>query len=374
MKIVHFAKFYFPDSGGIETVTRDIAEFTADNSIPTTVICFAHNKSPHIEKINEVQVIRSKILFTLASQPFSLAYIYYCIIESFNSNIIHLHAPNILASIAAILISFRKKIVIHWHSDILNKGILNIFVMPFQKLMLIRANKIVVTSNEYFNSSRELKNYLYKTCVIPIGVKSNASLQNTVDNISQNLINLTTEKKVILSVGRLVDYKGFDSLIKSSTDILNDAIIVIVGDGPERLKLQKLINDLKLNDRVYLLGKISNVDLNYLYNSASLFCLLSNSRSEAFGVVLVEALSYALPIVSTNLSGSGMNWINQHGITGYKVNLDDPISISIACNNILNSELLRSKFSRNALNRYLLNFTDQKMNEMFLNLYKEFLF
>lgn len=373
MKIVHFAKFYFPDSGGIETVTRDIAEFTADNSIPTTVICFAHNKSPHIEKINEVQVIRSKILFTLASQPFSLAYIYYCIIESFNSNIIHLHAPNILASIAAILISFRKKIVIHWHSDILNKGILNIFVMPFQKLMLIRANKIVVTSNEYFNSSRELKNYLYKTCVIPIGVKSNASLQNTVDNISQNLINLTTEKKVILSVGRLVDYKGFDSLIKSSTDILNDAIIVIVGDGPERLKLQKLINDLKLNDRVYLLGKISNVDLNYLYNSASLFCLLSNSRSEAFGVVLVEALSYALPIVSTNLSGSGMNWINQHGITGYKVNLDDPISISIACNNILNSELLRSKFSRNALNRYLLNFTDQKMNEMFLNLYKEFI-
>ncbi|MFT3995890.1 MAG: glycosyltransferase [Asticcacaulis sp.] len=104
------------------------------------------------------------------------------------------------------------------------------------------------------------------------------------------------------ALGRLHVNKGFDVLIRAA-GVLRDrgveATLVIAGDGPERPALQKLIGDLKLEDRVYLLGWIEPPD-DFL---ASLDLFVLSSRVEPFGLVVAEAMAAGAPVVSTRIDG-----------------------------------------------------------------------
>ncbi|NBO22562.1 glycosyltransferase, partial [bacterium] len=79
---------------------------------------------------------------------------------------------------------------------------------------------------------------------------------------------------------------------------------------------------------------------------------------EAFGVVLLEAMSYGLPIVATNIPGSGVPWVNQHGISGFNVPLGNSVALADACNQILASDELRSRLSQGARQRFFSEFIE----------------
>ncbi|MFN7506811.1 MAG: glycosyltransferase, partial [Limnobacter sp.] len=97
----------------------------------------------------------------------------------------------------------------------------------------------------------------------------------------------------------------------------------------------------------------------------------STYRAEAFGVVLLEAMAHGVPIVASNIPGSGVPWVNQHGQTGLNVPVGDPKELATACNKILASEELRNKLSVGARRRFLSEFTEDVSVNRMIAIYKK---
>ncbi len=384
-KIVHIGKYYPPDNGGIESVTKSLACGAASIGYEVTVICFAKTSTHYQEMMEGVRVIRTPINKMIASQPLGLKYFALCWKMGRSADLVHLHVPNMLGALCALLIGKTPRLLVHWHSDVLNKGILGRLLRPLENALLKRADCIVSTSQIYADTSPTLKPFHSKVVVVPIGIPdatkhaattatemataSGALPQKLIDK-PQTHIDKISGKKLILSVGRLVPYKGFDVLIAAAPFIRDDTLIVIVGGGPLEDQLQNSIRTSKLTTKVLMTGKISDEMLHTLFSKASLYCLPSTYRAEAFGVVLLEAMAYRLPIVASDIPGSGVSWVNQHGVSGFNVPVGDAMALADACNRILSSETEHAKLSQGARARFEAEFTEQVSVQKILHSYE----
>jgi glycosyltransferase involved in cell wall biosynthesis len=110
-----------------------------------------------------------------------------------------------------------------------------------------------------------------------------------------------------------------------------------------------------------------------LFDRAALYCLPSAHRAEAFGVVLLEAMSYGLPTVATDIPGSGVPWVNQNGESGLNVPAGDPVALAEACNQVLESAELRSRLSTGARQRFVSEFTEEIPVKRMMHVYDQVL-
>lgn len=369
--IVHFGKFYSPDKGGIETVTASIATGSVKAGHFVTVVCFSKylNCSPKGQFCSGVKVFRYKPLLILSSQPIGFQYFFKCIQLAHRSEIVHLHAPNMLAALCCLFLPKKVRLIVHWHSDVINKGILGFLFQPLEKFILKRAHSIIATSLNYASFSSALKKFLPKIKIIPIGIKDRPYSDES-KTLPKHLEEFITNKKVILSVGRLVSYKGFSSLINAVKEINTDSVVVIVGDGPDKKKLLSLIENNLVSDRILLTGILSDEHLSTLFTRAYIYCLPSTTRAEAFGVVLLEAMSYGIPVVATEIEGSGVPWVNKHGVSGFNVLVNNSTSLADAINNIIYSQSLHDFLSRGARDRFMNSFTDEISTHRVLDIYQ----
>jgi rhamnosyl/mannosyltransferase len=106
-----------------------------------------------------------------------------------------------------------------------------------------------------------------------------------------------------LAVGRLTYYKGYDLLIEAFRSVPKGSL-VIVGDGELRERLDAQIKSRKLTARIRLLGKLPDDQLAASFSAADVFCMSSIDRSEAYGVVLLEAAQFGLRIIASDIVGS----------------------------------------------------------------------
>jgi glycosyltransferase involved in cell wall biosynthesis len=372
-KILHIGKYYPPDAGGIESVTYALAKGAALHGHDVRVLCFATNPANAFTSlVDNVLVVRAPISFILHSQPFSFWYFIFSLRLSKDADLVHLHTPNMLGLFCAFFLKKNVRLIVHWHSDVIDKGILGVLLSPFEYLLLRKANSIVGTSRPYVVASKTLSSFQDKVKILPIGVVDPRSVPASPP-LSANLFNIIAGKRVLLSVGRLVPYKGFDVLIRAASSIPQDVVILIVGSGPLHYQLQQLIDFLEVKDRVILAGRLSDSDLHALFRIAIIYCLPSVTRAEAFGVVLVEAMGYGLPIVSSSIPGSGVSWVNQDGVSGLNVPVGNSLQLAIACNAILNNDSLRRKLSEGARQRYLREFTQPTFIGRMLMIYDQLL-
>jgi glycosyltransferase involved in cell wall biosynthesis len=272
-----------------------------------------------------------------------------------------MHAPNMLAALCCLVMSRKPRLLVHWHSDVVNKGLFGLLSRPLEFALLKRADQIVATSQVYADASETLRAFKAKIQVVPIGIKAHAgpALSEDHEVLPAELAGRIKGKRVVLSVGRLVPYKGFDVLIKAARLFPEEIVVVIVGGGPLRDELAAVIDAEGVSNRVFMAGRLSNDALAALFARATLYCMPSTYRAEAFGVVLLEAMACALPIVATDIPGSGVPWVNQELVSGLNVPVEDPVALANACNRILESEQLRKRLSDGARKRYLNEFTEQ---------------
>lgn len=357
-KIVHFGKYYLPYSGGIESVTVSLARGAAKAGHAVTVVCFEKKLTKSEEIIEGVQVIRVPIAKLVASQPLGFKYFLHCIQAAKNADIVHLHTPNMLGALCALFISRKTNLLVHWHSDVINKGLLGKILRPLESALLRRSDCIVATSQVYADASETLAPFRTKITVVPIGVPD-VKHEGANSELPPSIEERVGGKRIILAVGRLVPYKGFNVLVEAAKHLSNDTVVVIVGGGPLQQDLQRAVEVAGVNDRIILAGRLSDAALHALFERATLYCLPSIYRAEAFGVVLLEAMAYGLPIVATNIPGSGVPWVNQHGTSGLNVPVGDPKALAEACNQILTSAELRSRLSLGARQRFLAEFTEE---------------
>lgn len=367
--IVHFGKYYYPDTGGIESVTISLARGASSAGHSVSVVCFEKTPANTIEIIDGVLIIRTPIEKLLASQPLGFRYFLQCLKTAKKADIIHLHAPNMLGAFCALFIDRKTRLLVHWHSDVINKGLLGKLLRPLEAALLRRADCIVATSQVYADASETLAHYRNKITVVPIGVPDTKH-DGEDASLPQSIEEKISGKKIILSVGRLVPYKGFDILIKAAKHLPHESIVVIVGGGPLQQDLQKLIDTTGVGDRVMLSGRLTDAELHNLFKRASLYCLPSTYRAEAFGVVLLEAMAYGLPIVASDIPGSGVPWVNQHGTSGLNVPVGDALSLADSCSKILSSVELRNKFAQGSRQRFLSEFTESKSINRMVHTYE----
>ena len=122
----------------------------------------------------------------------------------------------------------------------------------------------------------------------------------------------------VLAVGRLTYYKGFRYLIEAAAQT-PDIHINLVGHGDQAEQLKSLVASLKLQDRVTFHGILSNDELAQKMVDCDCLCLPSIERTEAFGMVLLEAMYFGKATVISDVDGSGMGWVVDDNVTGIKV-------------------------------------------------------
>jgi glycosyltransferase involved in cell wall biosynthesis len=369
-KIIQLSKFYKPFSGGIESVVADISEGTC-NSYSVSVVAVDPDNNLKVERINGVTVIRSAQLANIASTPLSFGYLIK-VVSNVSGNIIHAHYPNPLANLAVFIAWLVGKdisnLIVHWHSDIVKQKTMLKLYKPLLNWSLRRAKRIIVTSPIYLECSEQLKGFEEKCVIVPIGIDSIESLvdKRKIEAVKEKYNN----KKIIFSLGRHIYYKGFEHLIESAK-YLSEGVILIGGKGEDTQKYMNLINKYNVADRVKLIGRIEDDDLPSYYAAADVFCLPSVEKSEAFGVVQLEAMSVGTPVVSTAIEGSGVSWVNEHGSSGLICQPKNAVSLADSLNLILNDESLRTSLSIGAKNRYCEHFKKEHMVNSVDKIYKD---
>lgn len=372
MRVLHLGKFFPPVHGGIETVTRDLADGLAGRNVDVTVLAFS--RDPESESRGDAErpygVLRARARRVVASMPLSLEYCRWMHRQLASADIVHVHVPNPLATIALWLFKPRARIVVHWHSDIVRQRVLLIPFLPFQRWMLRRADAIITASPPYADSSPALAPVRQKVAVIPYGVQPLPPADDTV-NLPDGL--QVAGRKTVLAIGRLVYYKGFETLVEAARWLPAEYQVLIVGDGPLRGRLQGLIDAVGCSGRVRLLGRLSDAQIGALMRQATVFCLPSIERSEAFGVVQVEAMRAGVPVVATRIPGSGTSWVNADGDSGLNVEVGDARGLADALRALADDEAIRQAYSQRARRRYETLFSVAQMTASVLAVYRRVL-
>lgn len=336
MKILHIGKYYPPFRGGMENFLSDLAGSQISRGHEVKVLCHQHDKTlPGRTETGRdgPEIIRVRIMGVAAYTPVAPGFYKALknVLGQFQPDVVHAHLPNVSA-FWLLLIRKKFRLVIHWHSDVVSSEndwklrTLYPFYRLFETRLLARADSVIATSRQYLETSIPLKQFKHKCVTIPLGIRTDkfgSAGKNTDSGAG------SPENTFILSAGRFTYYKGFEYLIRACSQGYSGRLI-IVGDGPLRPELKRLAHEMKLSSQVVMPGKISDHELHDLFKTCTAFCLPSIERTEAFGVVLLEAMFYGRPLITTRVAGSGMNEVNVHQETGLVVEPEDSRALARA--------------------------------------------
>lgn len=368
MKILQLGKFY-PIRGGVEKVMYDLMTGLSARGIDCDMMCAACEGHKGEVKINEHgRVLTYKSWKKVAGTTIAPSMLWALKKKCKEYDIIHVHHPDPMAGLALWLSGFKGKVVLHWHSDIVKQELGLKFYMPLQNWLIKRADVIVGTTPVYLAESPHLKHAQEKTTCVPIGIEP---VQEVEEEKIQTLKSKYPGKKIVFSLGRLVPYKGYEYLIEAAKYTKDDVVILIGGTGPLREDLEEDIRMLGLQDKVKLLGRISDDDLPTYYRACDIYCMSSVFKTEAFGIVQIEAMSCGKPLIATNIPESGVSWVNKHGVSGINVAPMNGKELAEAINYILSDEEAYKKFSEGSKQRFKEVFLLSNMTNNCLNIYQK---
>jgi glycosyltransferase involved in cell wall biosynthesis len=370
MKILQVGKFY-PIRGGVEKVMYDLMLGLSEAGVRCDMLCASTEDYPAstIELNDYAKLIIVPTKLKLAATMLAPSMIMALRKIAKQYDIIHIHHPDPMASLALFFSGYKGKVVLHWHSDILKQKTLLKLYKPLQRWLIKRADSIVGTTPVYVQQSSFLSDMQHKVDYIPIGVQAIVVDTKQATEIRQRY----NDKKLIFSLGRLVEYKGYEYLIRAAQLLSTEYQIVIGGKGPLHDQLQQLILQLGVQDRVELIGFVSDEALPAYYGACDVFCLSSIWKTEAFAIVQIEAMSCAKPIISTDIPGSGVSWVNATGQSGAVVEIADPQALADAMRQMMEDKVYYETLSIGSLNRYQMHFTREKMVDKCLKVYDELL-
>ena len=215
-----------------------------------------------------------------------------------------------------------------YHSDVVRQRVLGRAWAPLLRRVLARANRVLATSPTYASTSAFLANRP-NVSVIPLGI--DPSPFRTADRAEA--IRRYGGGPNVVFVGRLRYYKGLDVLLEAMT-LLEHARLLIAGTGPMESTWRRKAFNLGVSDRVTWLGAVPAEELPLVYAAGDVFALPAVARSEAFGIVQLEAMAAGLPVVTTDV-GTGTSWVTVHEETGLVVAPSNAAALADAIERLL---------------------------------------
>lgn len=339
------------DGGGAERVMVNILRCIDKSRIePILILLYPFENSPYRELLPEDLPIivfnrTSNSLFDKLRQFF--LFLSFVRKEKPQTILSMLTHNNIMAIVAGII--FKIRVIVCEHimvSEVIKtkeeKTILLFPVRPLVKSLYRFAYRIITVSE---GIKSDLVN-IFNICSSKIKV-----IYNPIDfNIIRQFCAETVESHfikdnvpLILAVGRLARQKNFELLIKSFSRVVKkmDARLIILGEGKERVELERLIVALGLKERVSLAGFQSNP---YSFLSISDVFVLS-SDFEGLPLVILEAMACGLPVISTDCK-SGPREILKNGRYGLLVPVGDEIALSDGMLKLLKDSECRKGLAR----------------------------
>ena len=363
LRILHIGKFYPPNMGGIETHLHALCG-ELRKVVDVRVLVASEDSNTKDEVLEGVPVSRVGTVLSLASAPFCPAMT--SRIRASDADLVHLHLPNPSAILAYLASGHPGPLIVTYHSDTIRHKLLGALFQPLLQAALRRSFAIIVTSPNYLHTSPVLSMHRARCKVIPYGIRVvdfERPDRAVVERFRKQYGN-----RIVISVGRLVYYKGFEFLIHSMTKV--EGRLLIVGDGPLRKHLEDMATALGVSDRVVFLGKIHNKKLVPYYHAADVFALASVARTEAFGIVQLEAMACGKPVVNTSLP-SGVPLVSLDGITGITVPPANPEALAKAINLLLDDPICRTQYGKAARRRVQAEFNLELMTLRTLRLYQK---
>ena len=340
--------------GGIENHIKLLAERQAAEGHDVTVLVTNRGLATTVEMLNGVRVIKAARLATVASTPLSLRLPWQLFCQ--RPDLTHLHFPYPVGEMSHYLLGRGRRTVLTYHSDVVRQATILRFYAPLMRRLLRIVDRIVVSTPNYLESSPVLPEFREKCRVVSYGIDRTPFLSARTEQ-SMAIRSCYGGGPLLLFVGVLRYYKGLNYLLEAMLKI--PARLLIVGDGPMGDSLRAQASALRLGDKVTFIGRVADADLPAYYRAADLFVLPASERSEAYGLVQLEAMSSGLPVVCTEL-GTGTSYVNLHGESGLVVPPKDPEALARAINTLLTNDTLRRRLGEGALTRSAL-FTVERM-------------
>ncbi len=362
MKVLHVGKYYPPYMGGIETHLQALSrELT--KAVDLRVIVSSGRPGTSREVLDGVNLERVSTPLTMFSTPLCPAMV--SAIRNSPADLIHIHLPNPMAVMAYLASGHRGKAIFTYHSDTVKQKVLGLLFQPLLDAALRRSSAVIATSPNYLATSPVLATVRDRCHVIPYGIDLSQFERSDPAVVSQ--IRQQHGERLVISVGRLVYYKGFEYLIRAMTRV--NGKLLIVGSGPLRADLQALASELGIAEKIVFLGEIQNERVIPYYHAAQIFALASVARSEAFGIVQIEAMASGLAVVNTALD-SGVPFVSLDGQTGLTVAPADSDAMAAALNRLLDDAELRKKLGSAGIVRAQQEFSLPTMVGRTLELYQ----
>ncbi|MEN4006861.1 MAG: glycosyltransferase family 4 protein [Methanobacteriaceae archaeon] len=266
-------------------------------------------------------------------------------------DIVHAHSPIPYSDIPALIYAKHKKVpfILTYQYDgqetggsfIRNAGVF-LYNRVFINKVLSHADVIIATTSSYAKESKFLKGYEDKIVIIPNGINIEEVTTNYSKEECRNKLKLPADKKLILFLGSLVQYKGPDILLKALYLVkkeIPDVKLIFAGRGPMLTELRELSKKLYLD--VEFLGFVEEPLKPMYFKASDIFCLPSITMSESFGIVNLEAMACGIPIVSTRLGG--IPDIVEDGKSGLLVEPGDSKSLADALIYLLENDDIAKK-------------------------------
>ncbi|MEK6280884.1 MAG: glycosyltransferase [Acidobacteriota bacterium] len=365
MKVLHVGKFYPPHMGGIETHVQVLCQ-ELQKRVNVEVLVASETKDDEEFWDDRVKVTRVGTRFKLSGAPVCPGLSGK--IRRAKADIVHLHLPNPPAILSYLASGHRGQVVATYHSDIVRQQFLAKTFDPILRLFLKRCAVIIATSRKYVETSPVLSDYVDRCRIVPYGIPIKQF--SAYDSLEIARIRKQYGSRLIISAGRLIYYKGFMHLVDAMSKI--DGHLLIVGEGHLREDLESRARANQVSHKITFLGEVHNQDIVPYYHAADVFALASIARSEAFGIVQLEAMACGKPVVNTNLD-SGVPWVSLHGMTGLTVPPNDPLALAGAINKLLDDSELREAYGQAGRVRVEDEFNQDVMLEGMVKLYSQIL-
>jgi len=370
IKVTNVYKTFLPDSqGGLQQAIRQTCIATSQHGIENHVYTLSNQHLPKCITLDGIHVIRDKSIINIASCDvggISSLKTFRNLVAT--SDIIHLYHPWPFADFLS-LTSKHKPTVVTYVSDIIRQQLIGYLHRPLLNKTLRDARVIVANCPAYIKSSPvlshpKLENKLH---VIPLGIDER-TYPVVEDTRILEKIGVNYRQPYFLFLGVLRYYKGLHTLIQAAKYVKNP--IYIAGSGPMEASLKQMARELGVNNLIFL-GRVSDHEKVMLIKHCLAMILPSHLRSEAYGMVLVEAAMYGKPMITCEI-GTGTSFINQHEVTGFVI-APENISQLVEAMNGLTAPDVNRQFGLNARKRYDAFFSGPALGKAYAELYKSIL-
>jgi len=274
------------------------------------------------------------------------------------ADVVHIHVPFPLADAALLLSGFKGRVVVSWHSDVVKQKKLMTFYKPFMMKLLKRADCIITATKGHIDGSDYLPGFRRKCRIVPYGITPEDYLSVKRSPFLTDRLNDKKNIKVFFT-GRLVYYKGVDILLKAFT-MTENCELFIAGTGEMEQELKDFAKRNNIGKKVHFLGFLPDNELKQAYADCDIFVLPSVAKSEAFGIVQLEAMVYGKPVINTKLP-SGVPYVSVHGKTGLTVPPSDAKALAEAINTLAADEKMRESFGKAAAERVMTEFSEKNV-------------